>query len=67
MESVSVASSGKFKCDIKSADAKFGGQADPAQFLCWCLSTLTQRKIFEKHFQGQLQVTSLTKKSGDED
>ena len=54
MEAVSVASSGKFKCDIKSSEAKFGGTADPAQFLSWCLSTLNQRKLFEKYFQGSL-------------
>ena len=50
MEAVSGASSGKFKCDIRSVDAKFGGSADPAQFLCWCLSSLTQRRIFETYF-----------------
>ena len=50
IEAVSVASNGKFKCDIKSNEAKFGGQADPAQFLGWCLSTLTYKKLFEKNF-----------------
>jgi len=30
MEAVSIASGGKFKCDIRSQDAKFGGTADPA-------------------------------------
>ncbi len=52
LEAISVASNSKFKCDIKSSETKFGGSADPAQFLGWLLSTLTHKKTFEKNFQG---------------
>ena len=50
IEAVSGASGGKFKSDIKSTEAKFGGQADPSQFLGWCMSTLSPRKVYEKNF-----------------
>ena len=63
MEAVSVASSKRFRCDDRSMKTKgFGGQADPLQFLAWLLNSLkSHRKVIDKSFQGELEITRLEK------
>lgn len=66
MEAVSIASQKRFRSDDRVMQEKgYGGQADPLQFLTWLLNSLkTHRKVVEKTFQGELQVTRLVKQGG---
>ena len=63
MEAVSVASQKRFRSDDRSMKEKgFGGQADPLQFLAWLINSLkSHRRVLEKTFQGEVEVTRLTK------
>ena len=46
----------------------FGGQADPIQFLAWLLNSLKgHKRVVEKTFQGELEVTRLEKGSQGEE
>ena len=65
MEAVSVASGKRFRCDDRQrSENQFGGQADPLQFLAWLLNSLKlHRKVIEKTFQGELEVTKMVKQN----